>query len=106
MQRDEAAMEIPGRSRMLLVLLLGGQRLETSGVAVLESLFPRRKWGYLPWDAIRLSHSLRSLPLLREDCWLKAGCATRRRAAVLVKFKTSPTARKYRRPRNSIGKSI
>ena len=87
-------MEIAGRSRMLLILLLGGQRSETPGIAVLESLFPRRKWGYLPWDAIRLSHSLRSLPLLREDCWLKAGCATRRRAAVLVKFKTSPTARK------------
>jgi hypothetical protein len=30
-------MEIPGRSRMLLVLLLGGQRLETPGIAVLDS---------------------------------------------------------------------
>jgi hypothetical protein len=28
---------------MLLVLLLGGQRLETSGIAVLDSLFPH--WG-------------------------------------------------------------
>jgi hypothetical protein len=34
-------MEMAGRSRMLLVLLLGGKRLETPGVAVLDSLFPR-----------------------------------------------------------------
>ena len=60
-------MEMPGWRWMLLVLLLGGQRLETSGVVVLESLFPRRKWGYLPWDAIKLSHSPRSLPLLCEE---------------------------------------
>jgi hypothetical protein len=32
-------MEMAGQSRMLLVLLLGGQRLETSGIAVLDSLF-------------------------------------------------------------------
>src|SRR5215470_19947958 len=35
-------------------------------------------------------------------CRLNAGCATRRRAAALVKFKTSPTTRKYRRCRSSI----
>jgi hypothetical protein len=29
-----------GRTRMLLVLLLGGKRLETSGIAVLDRLFP------------------------------------------------------------------
>jgi hypothetical protein len=33
-------MEMAGRGRMLLVLLLGGQRLETSGIAVLDSSFP------------------------------------------------------------------
>jgi hypothetical protein len=29
-----------GRMRMLLVLLLGGKRLETFGIAVLDCLFP------------------------------------------------------------------
>jgi hypothetical protein len=33
-------MEMAGRSRMLLVLLLGGERLETPGISVLDSLFP------------------------------------------------------------------
>jgi hypothetical protein len=32
-------MEMPGWRWMLLVLLLGGQRLETSGIAVLDSPF-------------------------------------------------------------------
>jgi hypothetical protein len=36
-------MEMPGWSRMLLVLLLAGERLETSGIPVLDSLFPRPK---------------------------------------------------------------
>jgi hypothetical protein len=39
-QREYAVMEMPGWRWMLLVLLLGGQRLETSGIAVLDSLFP------------------------------------------------------------------
>ena len=30
-----------GRMRMLLLLLLGDKRLETSGIAVLDRLFPR-----------------------------------------------------------------
>ena len=34
-------MEMPGWRLMLLVLLLGGQRLETFGIALLDSLFPR-----------------------------------------------------------------
>src|SRR6266404_5227188 len=34
-------------------------------------------------------------------CRLNAGCATRRRAAALVKFDASPTARKYRKCRSS-----
>jgi hypothetical protein len=38
-QREEAVMEMPGWRWMLLVLLLGDQRLET-GIAVLDSLFP------------------------------------------------------------------
>jgi hypothetical protein len=29
-----------GRTRMLLVLLLGSKRLETSGIALLDRLFP------------------------------------------------------------------
>jgi hypothetical protein len=29
-----------GRTRMLLILLLGDQRLETSGIALLDRLFP------------------------------------------------------------------
>jgi hypothetical protein len=33
-------MDMPGWRWMLLVLLLGGQRLETPGIAVLDSLFP------------------------------------------------------------------
>ena len=33
-------MEMSGWRWMLLVLLLGGQRLETSGIAVFDSLFP------------------------------------------------------------------
>jgi hypothetical protein len=33
-------MEKDGRTWMLLVLLLGGKRLETSGIAVLDRLFP------------------------------------------------------------------
>src|SRR6516225_4054771 len=36
-------MEMAGQSRMLLVLLLGGQRLETPGIAVLDSLFSAMK---------------------------------------------------------------
>src|SRR6516162_6782699 len=42
---------------------------------------------------------------LQHSYWiyrLNANSATRRRAAALVKFKTSPTTRKYRRCRNSI----
>src|SRR5206468_12477586 len=35
-------------------------------------------------------------------CRLRAGCPTRSCAAALVKFKASPTARKYRRCRSSI----
>jgi hypothetical protein len=40
-QREYAVMETPGWRWILLVLLLGGQRLETSGIAILDSLFPR-----------------------------------------------------------------
>jgi hypothetical protein len=35
-------MEMAGRSRMLLVLLLGGQRLETSGIAVSDCPSPEK----------------------------------------------------------------
>jgi hypothetical protein len=35
-----ASMHKCGRTRMLLLLLLGGERLETSGIAVLDRLFP------------------------------------------------------------------
>ena len=37
-----------GRTRMLLVLLLGGKRLETLGIAVLDRLFPRPEWQAAP----------------------------------------------------------
>jgi hypothetical protein len=33
---------------MLLVLLLGGKRLETLGIAVLDRLFPRPEWQAAP----------------------------------------------------------
>src|SRR6267143_3118308 len=47
----------------------------------------------------------RSTPISSSRSWicrLNAGCATRSRAAALVKFNASPTARKYRRCRSSI----
>ncbi len=34
------SMHKRGRTRMLLVLLLGGKRLETPGIAVMDRLFP------------------------------------------------------------------
>jgi hypothetical protein len=37
---EYALMHKRGRTRMLLVLLLGGKRLETSGIALLDRLFP------------------------------------------------------------------
>src|SRR6266403_1769578 len=46
----------------------------------------------------------RSTPISSSKSWicrLNAGCATRTRAAALVKFNASPTARKYRRCRSS-----
>src|SRR3981081_2137283 len=46
----------------------------------------------------------RSTPISSSRSWicrLNAGCATRSRAAALVKFNASPTARKYRRCRSS-----
>jgi hypothetical protein len=41
-EREYAVMEMPGSRRMLSVLLLGGQRLETPRIAVLDS-HPRVK---------------------------------------------------------------
>jgi hypothetical protein len=35
-----ALMDKRGRTRMLLVLLLGGERLETTGIALLDCLLP------------------------------------------------------------------
>jgi hypothetical protein len=37
---EYALMHKRGRTRMLLVLLLGSNRLETSGIALLDRLFP------------------------------------------------------------------
>jgi hypothetical protein len=37
---ERVFMDKHGRTRMLLVLLLGGKRLETSGIAVLDCLLP------------------------------------------------------------------
>ena len=37
---ERVFMEKDGRTRMLLVSLLGDKRLETSGIAVLDRLFP------------------------------------------------------------------
>jgi hypothetical protein len=41
--RKCAAAEMRGQTRMLLVLLLGCQHLETPGIAILDSLFSRSK---------------------------------------------------------------
>ena len=37
---EHVFMHKRGRTRMLLVLLLGGKRLETFGIAILDRLFP------------------------------------------------------------------
>jgi hypothetical protein len=46
--REETVMEMPGWRWMLLVLLLGGERLERSGIVVLEAHFSCENAGQWP----------------------------------------------------------